>query len=616
MTKGMKMERGSGKKSICIYVTFDQQNIVDAYVGYMLSELRKNMDYLVVVCNGEKITRGKEYILPYADQLFYRGNNGYDAGAFKDALCSLIGWETILDYDELYLINDSFFGPFRNLSGIIAEMEEEPCDFWGLILHNEALSVEYGHISAHIESFFICIKEKLLHDIKFRNYWEIMPFYKNFNDVIRNHEIVFTQYFSEYGYKYAALANTEVNDSKVIENNYTQYMAISYELIAKRNFPFLKRQQLAYNTLNLQTQENIRQAIEYIDKHTNYDVNLIWDNIIRTLDRKALQHSLHLRYIVSDECSNILCMKLAAVLIYANYINACEYVFDYIDRIRTEIDIYVVTDKFDIAHYYRSRNVSVYNDLDIRSIKRDYDFVCMLKDEDMSSDIRPSYINKSHFYGVWNNLIKNVAHISNVITKFYREKRLGFLYPPRPMFAQYFGSKIYGMAGWSRSSLLEELLCCTDIEEMEEKVWQLGYYSGTIENEENASINETNQKYYLETLIDQVRRQYGYFAEFSDMKKFIFKGAFYDFCKLYSPIYIYGTGFMAKQYQDILYIAKGYIVSDGQSNEKEFNGKKIWYLSELKVEKKMGIVVCVDLKYQSQIIASLEQKGIHNYICI
>lgn len=36
---------------------------------------------------------------------------------------------------------------------------------------------------------------------------------------------------------------------------------------------------IAYNTLNEQTQENLRQAMEYIDRITGYDVNFIRDNI-------------------------------------------------------------------------------------------------------------------------------------------------------------------------------------------------------------------------------------------------------------------------------------------------------------------------------------------------
>lgn len=98
-------------RRLCIYITYDFENIVDDYINYMLHELRKVVDCLVVICNYECIVRGINHIQPYADKIYYRSNMGFDAGAYKDALCSYIGWDEIGSYDELLMINDSFYGP-------------------------------------------------------------------------------------------------------------------------------------------------------------------------------------------------------------------------------------------------------------------------------------------------------------------------------------------------------------------------------------------------------------------------------------------------------------------------------------------------------------------------
>ena len=50
----------------------------------------------------------------------------------------------------------------------------------------------------------------------------------------------------------------------------------------------------------MQTQENLRQAIDHIAKNTDYDVNLIWQNIIRTMNVSDLQRNLHLRYVIDN----------------------------------------------------------------------------------------------------------------------------------------------------------------------------------------------------------------------------------------------------------------------------------------------------------------------------
>ena len=286
-------------KRMCIYVTYDKKNIIDAYVGYILSEIKKNTDKLVVVCNELKVERGLEHISAYTDNIFLRENIGYDAGAFKDALCDYVGWDEVVTYDELLLINDSFFGPFIPLEEILNEMEKKKVDFWGLITHAEAFNQDVGRIPAHIQSYFIAVQSRMLHDESFQEYWENLPHFKTFNDVVVNHEIRFTEYFANRGFTFAAFADSSVNDSKVLKNNYSHYVNIPYELIKKRRFPILKKQQLAYNTLYLQTQENYLRSIQYIDKNTDYDVNLIWDNIIRTFDVNDLQRNLHLLYIYS-----------------------------------------------------------------------------------------------------------------------------------------------------------------------------------------------------------------------------------------------------------------------------------------------------------------------------
>ena len=105
-------------KRLCIYLVYDKQNIVDEYIGYMLQELKTSVDTLVVVCNGLEIKKGKSILESYADKLFFRENVGFDVGGFKDALCDFLGWNEVLEYDELVLINDSFFGPFVPMDSI------------------------------------------------------------------------------------------------------------------------------------------------------------------------------------------------------------------------------------------------------------------------------------------------------------------------------------------------------------------------------------------------------------------------------------------------------------------------------------------------------------------
>ena len=116
-------------KRVCLYVTYDCENIVDASIGYMLKELRKVTDRIIVICNYGYISEGIENVQPYVDTILYRENRGFDGGAYKEALEQITDIES---FDEMILSNDTFFGPFIPFDKIFDKMDNVSCDFWGL----------------------------------------------------------------------------------------------------------------------------------------------------------------------------------------------------------------------------------------------------------------------------------------------------------------------------------------------------------------------------------------------------------------------------------------------------------------------------------------------------
>lgn len=636
-----------------IYLIYDKEGIIDRYVGYMLKELKTCLDHLVVVCNMTKVLHGEEILEQYADEIFYRDNIGFDAGGFKDALCNFLGWDKVWEYEELVLANDSMFGPFKSMKSIFSELDGRPVDFWGLAKQGIRQGKEIHNFQEYIQSYFIVVRSVMLHDIAFKKYWEDMPFYGQFWDVVVYHEEKFTSYFRGLGYTYDILANTEVNDSKVNPtNNYSQYAAISYELIRKRNFPFLKKQQISYNTLSRQTQENLYQALSYIDKETAYDVDLIWDNIIRTLNMTDLQRSLHLQYIISSEEKKLINNRSVALILYAEHKEAAEYVLEYLDKLVPETTYFVqIVSKQDaVLEVYRKeqicgRKICLGKEIDF-SFLCIYDFVCFLHDTDMTSDINPSCVGKSYFYCIWENLFKNENHILGILEKFEKESRLGFLASPKPNFSDYFGElgrgwgKNYQIVKsiverlrlhcpiskekppfrvaedfWIRGNILERF---TELETNEQQyapyLWSyfaqdMGYYSGIVESTEYASMNEVNLYYYIERIASQIKYGYGDFDSFFEMEEKLLSGILAQFCEKHSRILIYGTGYYAKKYKDFLKNVEACVVSDGQKKADYFEGVPVMYLSEVLELNECGIVLCMNRKNQEQALIELKKYG-------
>lgn len=644
-------------KRLCIYLVYDKENIVDRYIAYMLRELKSCAEYLVVVYNGESIQRGKESITSYVDALFYRKNIGYDVGGFKEALCSFLGWEKVDGYDELILANDSMFGPFLSMEQIFSEMEKGGFDFWGITKHGTKKEKE-AVIYEHIQSYFLVIGERLLHAAEFKEYWSEMPYYSNFNEVVCKHEMLFTKHFCDWGYRYGCFADMAPNDSENCINNYAQYIFLQYELIKKRHFPFLKKKPVTFDTLDMQTQENWRQAIDYIAQNTDYDVDMIWENLIRTTDISDLQRSFHLEYIVPEKWTSPYRESHAAILVFVKHIRSKEYVLDYLDAVKETYRVVVCSSDKDLAEEYRRNGYECFP-MENGSSRQgmltelaEYAYVCILQDYDMTSDTMFSCTRKSFFYSIWHNLLAGTTYMENVMDQFEREKRLGVLVPPIPNFAEYFGKAVreweinfddvkrvveekqihcriskdkrpfsISECAWVRGEILKEILK-KDLfwNKRRPFIWTyvaqgMGFYTGIIESDRYASLNEINLQNYLQQIVAQVNRQYGEIHSFMDLQRQIFKGKLSEFCNRHDKIYVYGTGYKAKQYKKLIPDIEAYIVSDGQPKDESVDGKPVFYLSEIPEKGDLGIVVCLNEKNQEEVIPVLDRRRFP-YLCI
>lgn len=644
-------------KRLCLYLTYDKQNIVDRYIGYMLKELSTCVDTIAIICNTKEICRGRDILEAYADKIFLRENIGLDAGGFKDALCNLIGWEEVRRYEELILVNDSFFGPFIPMKNIFAVMDNMDVDFWGLTKHAERISADHGGFPEHIQSFFIAIRKNMMHSEDFQNYWDKMPYYTSYNEVIIKHETVFTEYFYKLGYQYACYADVEANDSDNKRNNFNQYFVLPYEMIRKRNFPFLKKQQLACETMEMYTQENQMLALDYIDKKTDYDVDMIWENIIRTINVSDLYINLHLNFILGDQGGTDQEEKTIGIAVFVTCGNATEYVQEYLYELRGKYNIIICSYKKKLLEEYRMYKCVLLDHIkayeDVINYFSNSDYICMIYDADMTGENDPSYVGKSCFYNRWENLVKSDGYIHEVISLFESRKRLGFLAPPMLYFGKYFGNigeewgelyetvkeqaeylemksaiqfhkKNFAITNsfWIRGKILKRLYGYKNIDfNVLPYLWTYiaqdeGYYSGIVESTAYAGMNIVNLQHNLNVIGDQVRRQYGRFELFSELKTYVLRGAVEAFCGRYTHIYIYGTGTMEKYYRALFPEIEAYVVSDGQVKKAEINGKKVIYLSEVKYGKDVGFIVCLNEKNREQVVSMLREKGFLNYICV
>lgn len=485
---------------LIIYFFYDKDGIVDRYVPYMLEDLNKNCSELFVVCNGKLTPEGREIFKKITPNIFVRENIGFDVWAYKESL-EYYGWEKLTEYDEVVLMNFTMFGPVYPFKEMFEEMNQKNLDFWGITKHHGYPfdpfgTVPYGYIPEHIQSSFICVRKDMLSSPEFHNYWDKMPEVNSYGEAVGRHEAIFTKKFNEYGFKSDVYVNTD--DLK----EYTHYplMIEAKELVKNRKCPVFKRKSFTneyYEFLNCCLGEPTVELYEYLKEYTNYDLDMVWENLLRTDNMADIKDRMHLNYvlprdhIVRDK-GNASIKKVALFLhiYYEDQIDSC---ISYAQSMPVEADIFITTNstkcKKVLEEEIKKLQNKIINIIIIENRGRDvsallvagapyvfdYDLVCFAHDK-KTKQFEPYTIGKSFSYKCFENILGSSEYVENIIGKFEEEKRLGMLMPPPPNHAAFYG--IFGTEWGSNYgvtlAIAEKLKLKINCSEVKEPIAPLG----------------------------------------------------------------------------------------------------------------------------------------------
>ncbi len=485
---------------LAIYFFFDPEGIVDKYVLYMLEDIKKNVSDLLIVCNGKLTPQGRKAFIHLTPNLLVRENDGFDVWAYKEAI-EFWGWDKIRNLDELILMNSTIMGPIYPLSEMFAEMNSRDLDFWGITEHMKLPidpfgKIKYGYIPAHLQSHFLAIRRHMLQSAEFQNYWDQMPKIRDYSDSVALHEVVFTKEFADKGFTWASYVDTSDMD-KVIYNPIT---LDPLELVKNRKCPIIKRRIFFHNYNELLTVTNAdtsRVLFEYIRDHTDYDVDMIWENILRTQHMADIKNNLQLNYVIPSGSSlpkshRAKRIRIALVM-HIYFIDQIEYCYKYAMSVPNDCDVFITTNteekkdaitrkfgelpcgKLDVRVIEnRGRDVSALLTA-TRADVMNYDLVCFLHDKKVGQ-LDWTIKGEAFANQCFDNLIKNKTFVENVIQVFNDNPRLGMLVPPPPGFADYYFTHGYswGLNYPITKKLYGELGLTIPISEDKEPIAPLG----------------------------------------------------------------------------------------------------------------------------------------------
>lgn len=619
-------------KRIGIFIFYNKYGRVYQYIKYLLSDIKKNLTTLVIVCNGQLNKEGSKYFEDVGDYIYLRDNVGFDAGAYKEIILELIQRKAINLYDELVLFNNSFYGPVgTTFYNIFQSMENKSYDFWGI-----AAGGDKDKVPDHIQSYFIVVRASMLHSKSFREYWESQKKVDTLADAVKHFELRFTSYFHDKGYSYGTLI--ELKKLRQVYGPAKNYLnRFNYELLVDWNCPIIKRKYIMSGETGALYQ-NKEDIIDYLNQYTDYNTDLIWEDVINEYTPYDVCRCRHLyTFIFSDKVeytkNTALKKELAAVIIVA-CAEYCNEVLDYLnERLEGEEHVLVVLKE--------EKETSILQTIErVQQTVGTETLLCLITDCGIPQNMP---WKKRWMFDRLGALVDSASYVENIVSAFQKQKKMGLLMPE-----VYYDLKTYqniGMCNKMSNENAEALrdigysFCMDENENMlaacggfwcrmqifnslnqkrvitDDKVLEIaaylarmeGFYTSICNNLKNFKRDYAIKSSVLNCYFENVNKNE---ALINIEKSFdvIGKDSVIKFCRKFDGVYIYGMGVYGKSYFSFLksnnITIRGFVVSD---NEKVVKKERYhsYYIGQLNLKKNEGIIVAVHKNKQPEIMKFL-----------
>lgn len=639
---------------IGIFCFFDPDGIVDRYVTFLLDNFQSVVDRIIIVCNSNLVDCEKAKFYTYSREIIMRDNIGFDGGAYQEILLKYLRKKELEDYDELILMNDTFFGPFCPFEVIFDKMRSIECDMWGLSMHEKYMSG--GDVkSSHIQSYFITIKRQVFLSGAFWYFWNSMKAIKDFDSAVDNFETSFSEQMLEAGFVLEAYCKVDrfISDNAIENYNYAQVNC--GELIRDYGFPILKRKGLI---VGYPYNDSPILAMEYIKSQNIYDVDLIWENLLRRYDMADIRNSLALQYIIDesyesgindgkDKIALLIFIydkrELQNLAVYKKSIpHGVKIYYFGIGQVITLEDIY----HYGLDDYFEIRNLEYENAEQIiflrcKDLFHKYDYLCILSgefDDNRKLLSRQFMVNDSY-----SSCLKN---ISQIFSLFEDNSKLGALFPSSiknnyqnwdnltytkiKHFCEQNGIKVKFHEGkkimesrtsfWCRTKVLQKYISgdiFNSFTEIEWKNWMrclpyifqaAGHYCGYISTVEQSQRLIAQDELEIQKWVHTGNK----YSIFSTLMEKVLDN-------MGKHIYIYGCGIVADRIYDAFSVSRisieSFIISNTQEKIEWHRGKKVIWLSEYVDTEDNVIIVGVGNKSKQEIMDLLDEKG-YRYITL
>lgn len=293
----------------CLFAGFDADGLVDEAALLLLRELSRFADvFCLFDCFLEPEALAE--LQTVCTEAWAIRHGAYDFGSYSKLASELVGWDRLAEYDEVLLVNDSFY-LLRPLDDVFARMDAQACDWWGLqatkgisltrdtpenqfqtpipldrvrdeLLSDFEKSVTYDFL---LGSYFLALRRPVLQDPIFRKFIEGVVQQPTKLLIIRKYEIGLTRLLIGRGHRFA----TFMPELYPFHPVYSEW---AFVMIAN-GFPLIKRYLLHRNHYDVPDIASWREQV--LDLLPQAPVEVFERHLARTAphDRRHRGLSIH-----------------------------------------------------------------------------------------------------------------------------------------------------------------------------------------------------------------------------------------------------------------------------------------------------------------------------------
>ena len=191
-------------KRLFLFASYDKDKKIDDSLLYYLRHLSELGDIVFVMDNDIPATELKKLSkVPNILYICASSHGEYDFGSYKRGYIWARDNNKLKNYDWVYLVNDSVYGPLYSLQPLLDRLESNGADFVGMTENHTK------NIPSHIQSWFIGLSKSIFTNKLFDEFISNISRQQSKWDIIMKYEVGLSQLLLRMGYNmYAIMYNT------------------------------------------------------------------------------------------------------------------------------------------------------------------------------------------------------------------------------------------------------------------------------------------------------------------------------------------------------------------------------------------------------------------------